>query len=295
MLAHHHDTPKPPKRAIVLGGGGVVGGAVVGVLQEHGTEVVAPNSAELDLAGDGAGDALAKLLRPDDALIILAALTPDKGRDVATFMKNLRMMAAVCGALEQNPCAHIVYMSSDAVYPMTPGLTNEDSPAAPPDLYGTMHLAREIMCADAAKETPLATLRCTLVTAATDSHNSYGPNRFRRLAADGGVITLGGEGEETRDHIMVWDVAEIVRQVVAHRSAGLVNVATGTSASFREVADLVAANFDPPAEVKFSERTGAITHRHFDTTQLRQAFPELRPTPLAEGLARVHRESMGQA
>ncbi len=295
MLSHHLDTPKPVERAVVLGGGGVVGGAVVAALQEHGTDIVAPRSAELDLAGDGAGDALAKLLRPDDALVVLAALTPDKGRDIATFMKNLNMMAAVCGALEQSPCGHIVYMSSDAVYPMTPGLTNEDSPAAPPDLYGTMHRAREIMCADAAKETPLAILRCTLVSAATDCHNSYGPNRFRRLAADGGVITLGGEGEETRDHIMVWDVAEIVREVLEHRSAGLINVATGNSVSFREVAELVAANFDPAAEVKFTDRTGAITHRHFDTTQLRQAFPELRPTPLAEGLARVHRESMAGA
>ena len=90
----------------------------------------------------------------------------------------------------------------------------------------------------------LAILRCTLVCSADDTHNSYGPNRFRRQAAKDGKITLGGEGKETRDHVSADDVAELVRLVLVHRSAGLLNAVSGRSRSFAEVAHIVAATFD---------------------------------------------------
>src|SRR6202035_5524312 len=92
----------------------------------------------------------------------------------------------------------------------------------------------------------LAILRCTLVCAADDTHNSYGPNRFRRQATREGKITLGGEGRETR----------------VHRSAGLLNAVSGRSYSFAEVAHLVAATFVPPAEISFASGGGLVTHRH---------------------------------
>jgi nucleoside-diphosphate-sugar epimerase len=198
------------------------------------------------------------------------------------------MAEAVCEAVRTVPVAQVVYMSSDAVYPMTEGLVSEDTPASPPDLYGTMHYAREVMFADSVKEAPLAILRCTLVLSVRDTHNSYGPNRFRRLAAENGEITLGGEGEETRDHILDADVAEVVRLALVHRSAGLVNVATGVSHSFREVADMVAGCFDPAPPVKGSPRGAPVTHRHFDVTALRRAFPGLGFTPLADAIRAVH-------
>ena len=224
---------------------------------------------------------------------MLSALTPDKGRDIATFMKNLRMAAAVCGAVQARPVSHVVYMSSDAVYPMIDGRVSEDTAAQPPDLYGTMHYARERMFSDAVKEAPLAILRCTLVLSPRDTHNSYGPNRFRVIGLEGGEITVGGEGEETRDHILDQDVAEIVRLVLSHRSRGLINVATGTSHSFREVAEMVAVCFDPPITVKGSPRNFPVSHRHFDPTALMQAFPNLQLTPLNDAIRMVHKDVMG--
>ena len=288
MLEHHQSNYTDPARVAVIGARGVLGKELTRLLGGSGIDVLPLTSDDVDLVDDGAAEKLAGLLRPDDAVVMLAGLTPDKGRDVATLMKNLKMVEAVCGALAQSPCGHVIYLSSDAVYPMVEGLIIEETPAAPPDLYGVMHRTRELMCTEGIGQTPLAILRCSIVCAATDTHNSYGPNRFRKEAREKGTITLFGNGEETRDHVMVGDVAEIIRLVLGHRSSGLLNIATGRSASFYEVAQMVAALFDPPPEIICNERSGPITHRHFDITACHRSFPKMRFTPLEEGIARVH-------
>jgi nucleoside-diphosphate-sugar epimerase len=208
-------------------------------------------------------------------------------------MKNLRMAEAVANAVAAVKCRHVVYLSSDAVYQFGIGMVDETTAADPLDLYGVMHKAREVMMMSAVPANALAILRCTLVCAADDTHNSYGPNRFRRQAAKDGKITLGGEGKETRDHVSADDVAELVRLVLVHRSAGLLNAVSGRSYSFAEVAHIVAATFRPPVEVSFAGGGGSVTHRHFDATALHQAFPNFHFQPLEAVVAEVHRRSAG--
>jgi UDP-glucose 4-epimerase len=205
------------------------------------------------------------------------------------------MAEAVAGAMTAVKCRHLVYMSSDAVYAFGDGTVDETAPADPLDLYGVMHKAREVMLMSAVPANALAILRCTLVSSADDTHNSYGPNRFRRQAAREGKITLGGEGRETRDHVFADDVAELLRLVLIHRSAGLLNAVSGRSYSFGEVAHMVAATFDPPAEISFAGGGGPVTHRHFDVTTLHQAFPNFHFQPLEAVVAEVHRRSLGGA
>lgn len=286
MLTHALTSPQRPARTVLLGGNGFIGQVLAANLRAEDVEVISLGSKDLDLASPGAASHLQGLLRPTDSLVMLSALTPDRGRGIDTFMANLRMAEAVCAALAQAPVAHVVYFSSDAVYPLDRGLVDESSPAAPVDLYGAMHRSRELMLAQACGDR-LCILRPTLVYGAGDSHNSYGPNRFRRQAAQG-PITLGGEGEETRDHLNVRDLAELVMRVLFHRSRGLLNLATGRSVSFATVAQRVAGCFTPPAEVRFTPRTGPITHRAFDITALLKAFPGFVFTPLDAGLAEAH-------
>lgn len=290
MLQHANELPKAPSRVLLLGGHGFIGRALAGRLDDADVPVEAPASDVLDLAAGGSGEALSAILRPNDAVVMAAALTPDRGRDVATFMRNLRMTANLCVAIERQPVAHLIYLSSDAVYPFTDARVAEDTPAAPEDLYGTMHRAREVMLESLS--VPLAILRPTLVFGGADTHNSYGPNRLRRMAQSEGRIKLFGGGEETRDHIYVHDIAEVIRLVLFHGSYGLVNVATGDSISFDDLARQVGALFEPPADVEHTERQNPVTHRHFDTLALRRAFPKLRFTPLAESLAAAHREML---
>ena len=205
------------------------------------------------------------------------------------LIDNLRMAEAVCAALAAQPVAHLVYVSSDAVYSDDANPVTERSCQQPSSLHGVMHLAREIMLRVALK-LPLAILRPTLIYGAKDPHNGYGPNRFRRLAAKGEAITLFGEGEEKRDHVHVDDVAALVGAVLHHRSKGVLNIATGRSASFREVAEMVVGLSPRPVEIRGTPRQNPITHRHFDITDCLKAFPEFHYVSLRDGLARVAKE-----
>src|SRR5262249_50614268 len=155
---------------------------------------------ELDLLKLEAAATLQRVLRAEDSVVFVSALAPT--RNNAMLIDNLRMAEAVCAALVAQPVAQLAYVSSDAVYSDDANPVTERAGEQPSRLHGAMHLAREIMLRKTLK-LPLALLRPTLIYGAKDPHNGYGPNRFRRLAAKGEAITLFGEGEEKRDHVLV--------------------------------------------------------------------------------------------
>jgi UDP-glucose 4-epimerase len=288
MITHHISVPRKPDRVVVLGSRGFIGTVLRRRLDAEGIAALPLASADLDLADKASADKLAAVLAPNDAVVMLAALTPDKGRDVATLMKNLAMMQSVCAAVGKTGCTHFVYFSSDAVYSAADSRVTEQTPASPQDLYGAMHHTREIM-ARALPKVPVLVLRPTLVYGLDDTHNSYGPNRFRRAAQKDGKITLFGGGEETRDHVHVDDVAALTLRCLLRRSTGILNVATGVSHSFLHVAELVAGRLGNNVEVVRTPRANPITHRHYDITATIKAFPDIRFISLEDGIARVHR------
>lgn len=285
--------PVKPARVVLLGARGFIASALRRYLQSAAIDVLALGSAEIDLASDNASAALAARLRPDDAVVMLSAITPDKGRDIAAFMKNLAMMQNVCAALRQRPVSHLVYFSSDAVYGLKDSVISEASPVAPQDLYGAMHLSRELMVHGLAG-IPSAILRVTMVYGPGDTHASYGPNRFFRVAGKDQKIPLFGGGEELRDHIHVEDVASLALNCLCHKFTGLLNIATGVSTSFRDVANLVAQQFDN-VEVVPAQRANPITYRHYDVTNLVKAFPEFRFTSLPDGISTYRQNTVGAA
>ena len=290
MITHQNAKSQKLARVVVLGAHGFIGTAIRRQIEAQGIPVIALTSAEMDLSEATAVDRLAALLKPTDAVVMLAALTPDKGRDIATLMKNLALMQSVCAALEKTGCAHLVYFSSDAVYNTSVSRITEDVPASPQDLYGAMHYTREVMAHSLAK-VPVLVLRPTIVYGLDDTHNSYGPNRFRRMAQKEGKITLFGGGEETRDHIHVDDIATLTLRCLLRRSTGTLNVATGTSKSFHEVAELVAKQFNREIEIVVTPRQNPVTHRHYDVSNLIKAFPDFRFITPEDGVARVQKES----
>ena len=63
---------------------------------------------------------------------------------------------------------------------------------------------------------------------------------------------------------------------------------------YAELARKVAALFDKPVEIIGAARQTSITHRYFDITALRKAFPTFALTSLEDGLAKAHREMVEQ-
>jgi nucleoside-diphosphate-sugar epimerase len=293
-LRHLNGKSAHPARVVVLGARGFIGGAVAGKFAAAGTPVAGFGRKQLDLLDADAAARLAALLRPDDTLVMISARAPCK--TPAMMHENIAMMAAVCEALARRPVAHVIYISSDAIYADGPLPLTESSPSAPTSLHGAMHLAREQMLLAAAGALPVAILRPTLVYGAGDPHNGYGPNRFRRHANRNETIVLFGDGEERRDHVDVDDIAEIVRLVAEHRSAGILNIATGSVASFRELAQKAVALSRHDVAIQGSPRNGPMPHdgyRPFDPAATFSAFPGFRYTAIDAGLARAQAQEFG--
>ena len=288
MLEHLNQSPQKPARAVVIGAGGFVGGAIARQLAQEQIPVLAITRKQIDLLQPDAGKILADAVRADDAVVFVSALAP--ARNSVALMQNLAMAREVIAALSAKPVAHLIYVSSDSVYADDAHPVTERSCCQPSTIHGMMHAARELMLKSEVKA-PLAILRPSLLYGASDPHNGYGPNRFRRLATKGDAITLFGEGEERRDHVYIEDMARLAALAMMRKSRGALNVATGVSTSFRDVADMVVALMKNSVPIRGTPRQNPITHRHFDITECLKAFPQFRYTPLRDGLALAARES----
>lgn len=288
-----NETARTPKRVVILGTGGFVGGSARARLEADGIAVLPLSRKDLDLLDETAAETLANLLNPEDFLVVASARAPCKTND--DMVTNVTMMNSVCRALEGSPVTHLTYISSDAVYSDSTDLLTESSVTAPDNLHGMMHMVRESMLKAVPIETPLAVLRPSLLYGLNDPHNGYGPNRFRRLAAGRQDIVLFGEGEERRDHVLIDDLADIIRLTILHRGRGTLNAVTGQVASFREIAEMVASLHAVPVEIKGTQRIGPMPHngyRAFDNSISRRVFPGLHYTDIVGGVARVHEQMM---
>jgi nucleoside-diphosphate-sugar epimerase len=288
MLEHLNQSLQKPARAVVIGAGGFVGGAIARQLAQDQVPVLAITRKEVDLLQPEAGKTVADVVREDDAVVFVSALAP--ARNSVALMQNLAMAREVIAALAARPIAHLVYISSDSIYADDANPVTEQSCCQPSSMHGMMHAARELMLKGEVK-TPLAILRPSLLYGARDPHNGYGPNRFSRTANKGEPIMLFGEGEERRDHVYIEDVARLAVLTVMRKSRGVLNVATGVSTSFRDIAEMIVALAKNSVPIRGTPRQNPITHRHFDITECLKAFPQFRYTPLRDGLALAARES----
>lgn len=287
MLEHINPSPMLPKRVVIMGAAGFVGGAIALRLRREGVSVLALTSSDINLLDADADQRLAAMLDPADAFVAASARAPVKNCDM--LLENLVMTRAMVRALSIREVAHVVNISSDAVYADSDSPLTESSCASPDSLHGAMHLTRETMFRNEVKA-PIAMLRPSLIYGATDPHNGYGPNRFRRLANAGRDIELFGEGEERRDHVFIDDVAELAARVLFRRSRGVLNIATGTVNSFLNIAQLVIAFAPHSVAIKTSVRSGPMPHngyRPFSTDNCQLAFPDFAYTSLEEGLKKA--------
>jgi len=270
-------------RVILIGGSGFIGNAIEQELLKMQVTVLNIGSKLINLLDSNAELQLRATLKKTDSIVMLAALTPDHGRDPETCLKNIQMLDVVLRVVSDINPAHFVYFSSDAVYGAQEELVSERSSLNPSDLYGAMHVTRELMLSKIS-HVPTMILRPTIVYGIGDTHHAYGPNQFLKIAKDGGEISLFGEGEELRDYIAVEDVSKIACLILNKKQTGILNLATGKSTTFKCITELIINNKKYSVSIKSKKRVNKIFHRHFDITNLIQAFPGYKFKKLAEHL-----------
>ena len=155
-----------------------------------------------------------------------------------------------------------------------------------------MHVAREQMLRFALGKPniPLCIVRPCAIYGAGDTHNGYGPNRFIRTALQDRKITLFGNGEEQRDHIYIKDVCRFLALCLRRRTEGAVNIVTGKTVSFRDLAQSIIRLAASPVQLECLPRATPITHRHFDVSLRLKEFPEFHTTSLESGLTETFHE-----
>jgi len=287
VLNHLNMAPKAPSRVVVIGAGGFVGSTIRKQLEADGVTTLPLTRKELDLLADGASKKLKGLLKTTDSVVMVSSVAPAK--TVPMLMQNVKMAEAVCAAFADVEVAHLVYISSDAVYADDAHPVRETSCCDPASFHGLMHLVREraLDATAKSKHIPYLIVRPSAIYGTGDTHNSYGPNRFVRTASRERTIKLFGNGEERRDHVHIDDVVNLIARCIQKRTDGILNIASGNAVPFAEVAQIISDLHGNVVNIQGSPRQNPITHRHFDTTRLLHAFPSFQFMPLRTGLAEM--------
>ena len=275
-----------PAKFLVLGASGLVGQSLCAKLNFTSSNVVALSTRDLDLTSHTAAAALASLLEPEATVVFLSMLRPSRERGPTALEKNVQMARSLASALERRPVAHLILLSSDAVYPTTLEPISEKTPLAPQDDYGRAHVEREALLTKVCQEKniSLSIFRPCAIYGSGDPENTYGPTRFVRTASESGVIQLFGEGEDTRDHVFVDDLADLILASARRRITGIFNVASGTPVTFADVAGWVVGAENKPVRIESLERKQPVSHRRIDVGLLRSAFPECGFRPVEAGI-----------
>jgi len=277
---------RTPGKIVILGKTGFIASALSQRLTLENRPFVSVGKAEADLLNPAAVATLRALLAPNDSLVVTSALTPEHGRSVATFIKNVKMIETLGEALKASAPAHVVYISSESVYSPACVDVQETSSCDTEDLYGLSHWVREKILSKLCRDYQigLTILRPSAIYGAHAKHLSYGPNRFVDTALSEGRIELFSKGEETRDHVYIDDVTRVIEWFARKRISGVFNVASGRSISFAEVARNITASLGRPVDIRHLPAETAVTHRRVDIHALQATLTSFEATPFAIGI-----------
>jgi len=293
LLNHLNEKPEKPKRVVIMGANGFVGAALSRKLQSQKVCCLALSRTDINLLEPQSTQILADLLKPEDVFVAVSAIAPVKDSDM--LRDNITMINNMCEAIKNVNLAQIVNIGSDAIYADSSEPLTENSCASPGSLHGVMHLIRDVMFRETAKDIPYATLRPTLIYGIDDPHNGYGPNRFRGLVTANEEIKLFGDGEELRDHVWIEDVAELLLRMILQKSEGILNAVTGNVISFKDIAKMVVLKFESKSSINSTPRSGPMPHngfRPFDSSSTKKAFPDFEYTSIDSGIDNIHKALM---
>ena len=212
-------------------------------------------------------------LKKNSIIVFLSAITPDKGKGIDTFRKNLLMLTNLLEALDLKKIIRFIYISSDAVYSLKNTKINDKTKPSPDDLYGLMHLTRENILKKIIDNKKLIILRPTIMYGKGDTHKSYGPNRFVNQIQNDEDIILFGNGKDIRDHLFIGDFIKVlIKSIYKNELYGLFNIASGFSYEFEKIAKIILRNFHTKKKLVYIPNNNKVTKRFFDTKKVKQKF-----------------------
>ena len=279
------------RTVLITGGAGFVGShlaealvadndvRVLDILSSGSREHV-PDGAELIVGDVTDPETVAEAMDGVDLVFHEAAMVSVEQSVENPPASNRVNAAATVNLLEcaRREDARVVLASSSAIYGHPDSVpVSEDDPKEPTSPYGIDKLALDHY---ARRYHDLYGLE----TVALRYFNVFGPRQnpeysavvsvFFDQAADGGPLTIEGDGEQTRDFV---DVSDVVRAnllaATTDRVGEAFNVGTGHSVTINELAEMVAELADEKVEISHVEpRPGDIRHSEADVSKIRDAL-----------------------
>jgi UDP-glucose 4-epimerase len=268
-------------RVVVVGCNGFIGSSVVKELNNLRIENIGIAKEDFNLLEETTSLKLNKILKEDDQIVFTSAIAPSKSAE--DVIKSTKMAQVFCNSISELNIKQVILISSDSVYGDKAGFFNELSSCDPNSFHGLAQLSREIVLRNS-KIKNLAILRVCAVYGEGDTHNGYGPNRFINQIRNSESIKVFGDGLNFRDHIHIDDVVNLIIRSLKSNLSGTLNVASGKSYSFRDVAEKCQKIFSPQTEIENSGAEGEIMVKSFDNSRISETFPDFTAMDLVTGL-----------
>lgn len=212
---------------------------------------------------------------------------------MATHQVNATGTMTVLEAARRHGMPHVVVASSSSVYGANPALPKrEDMGPLPVSPYAASKLAAEAYALSYGRSFGLPVLAFRFfnvfgpLQAAGHAYAAVVPT-FVSCALTGRPLPVHGDGTQTRDFTFVDTVVTVLTDAIRRRVTDPepVNLAFGSRSSLLEViAALEGAVGHRLQRDHLEPRAGDVHDSQADQTRLARLFPEVRPTPLPEGL-----------
>ena len=288
-------------KVLITGATGLVGRAVARELLARGHAVHALVRDTQKPAPHGCGTVCADLSNEQeairalrgtswDAVVHAAAAIPGVTNVAPDFAVNVAMTRNLSAAISSMPPKQLVFTSTLDVYAASDAALITESSRIEP---GTAYAVSKRVCEEwvegwcRSARVNACILRLTHIFGPGDRGRKFIPSAIRAIRA-GQPVVIHGDGGDLRDYMYADDMAQAVALALEKRVSGVLNVATGTSVSLRDVLDALkrAAGFDFPVE--YQPRKKPRVDYRFDVSQLRAAIGVPRLTPLPDALKRTY-------
>jgi UDP-glucose 4-epimerase len=292
-------------RIAVTGADGFIGRHVVRAVAIAGAErIVAIDARPVSTLHEARGQSIVvaagerTILDPTDDLLdgidvvihLAAQVSPPKSVEnpLADATANILGTVGLLESCRRVGVRRIVYASSAAVYGRPVQLpVDEQHPTRPESPYGQSKLAAEQYC-------QLYGRLHGLSVVALRYFNVYGPGQplsggyagvirlFLDRVGQGLPLRIEGDGSQTRDFIHVADIVRANLAATASSFEGVVNVASGSGTTIKELAQTVGG---PTYPIEYlPPRVGDIPHSVANVSAAREHLGFVAEVPLARGL-----------
>jgi UDP-glucose 4-epimerase len=303
-------------RCLVTGASGFLGSSVVRHLLGHGHEVAVllrPGGTPTRLQdclhnvrpvyGDLTHpDVLRQAIQqqPIDAVVYLSwfGVTAEFRNSPQQISQNLVSTLAIWEAARVAGCKVWIGLGSQAEYGPCKGILREDMFPKPVTAYGVAKLVAGL---STAKMSELAGIRHVWLRLLS----AYGPGDDVRHMLPSVILDLLARrkpsltlGEQVWDYLYLDDTAAAICAVLEQEVAGVFNLASGTTATIRNIVEQIRDMIDPSLPIGFGEvpyRDDQVMHLEADITRLTSATSWRPEVSLERGLSQTvewYREKM---